>query len=202
MPLPLTGPLSMSQVTSELGIISGVPPSISLNSNAVRRCAASVSGPSVLTGTISMNNLRGGSATDVFVGGTGASQQLNAQGFTVTGYSSAFTGVDGFSIAPLGSWATVPIISFLGNSSLVRLYTYNTFSGSTLYFTISSFQSWAGPLVLYPSTIVNDTWPATTSIPLSFTSTGFGNPGEWRAFSSTGFGFNFSQLRSFRIAKA
>jgi hypothetical protein len=192
MALP-TGTISIADVNAELGRATNA--NTSLNETAVRQIAATVAGPSVLSGQVSRGDLRGGVVPEIFVGGVGGSWQYNELGFNVAGYARTATTIGTRNVPAIGSWSPAPAIAFLDGLLVDRLYVDNTFGGATMYFSVNGTPSYTGNILIAPSATVNDPWPNGATYTLEHTG---GN--TWRLFGAGG--FSFSSIRSFRIQKA
>lgn len=107
MPLP-TGTISMSQVNVELGLPSTT--TISLNQSTVRALAG------IPSGTISMNNLRGKSASKAIAFGINAAPWIRAAQWSSTGFGTLFA--DPTSVLPSG---TVNAVKFANAGNYILL---------------------------------------------------------------------------------
>ena len=153
MALP-TGTILMSEVNVEVG--RAPTATTSLNDTIVRQTAASTAGPSVLSGTISMNNLRGAKGTQV-IPGVGGGFRFNA-GRSYTGYDSTSTSAG----LPYGSWSPTPVLNLMGGQIIEAFYVSFTSSGpvsNVWRLTLNTTTSYTGSIKVYGSLTVNDPWP-------------------------------------------
>lgn len=181
MTLP-TGTISMSEVNAELGRASSA--TTSLDEKNVRTTAAQISGTGVLSGTISMNNLRGAKGTTCLVGYSPVSVQTGPSTF-FNGYSSGN-----------GSWSPTPVLDLAATGAVITaLYTQGTPSGPFSVLSINITQTYTGSFILYGSTTVNDPWPNTLLMTLPYSSTS-----TW--YAPVGSAILLSNVRSVRIQKA
>jgi hypothetical protein len=171
MALP-TGTITMADVNLEVGRASTA--TTSLNDSIVRQTAASTAGPSVLSGTVSMNNLRGAKGTQVMPGYGGVVMQTGASTF-LFGYNLATSG------APLGmnlGSFSPAVINLLGGQTITSLYNRNSPASILWYLYLNTATSYTGNIKVYGSSTVNDPWPTIPiktfiyTTPTTFTASG------------------------------
>lgn len=175
----------MADVNTELA--RPATTALSLNESIVRQTAAQISGTGVLSGQISMDNLRGAKGTKVLGGFTPATVTNPSSGFQYIGYRNGIQ----------GSWSPTPLVELVADGAIIKdFYTYYTFSSPLTLLYIDRPATYTGDLIIYSSTDTNDPWPNTFFEQFSYST--FYN--AW-GFSGAGTVF-IGDVRSWRIQKA
>lgn len=203
MTIPSTGAVSISTINTEIGRSSSYAGS-NLNESLLRQTAASISGSSVTSGTISLNNFRGASASQVFNNITSSVGSTNVfGGVYYYSYGLKTINTPDYPNVVMGS---IPSNSLLidsgGTAKIANLYSAQALSGDAFFLDMTGTPAYTGSYGLWYSTSSTDAWPSTAIGTLSYVGTvSYSGGTAYRWTLAATVVSALQNMKSFRITK-